>query len=64
MENRLKGRRVAILATDGVEQDEIEAPRRALDAAGAIVHVIAPVGIPSRRWITTRKVRASPSTER
>ena len=44
MENRLKGRRVAILATDGVEQDEIEAPRRALDAAGAIVHVIAPEG--------------------
>lgn len=38
----LKGRRVAILATDGVEQVELEQPRRALDAAGAITHLIAP----------------------
>ena len=44
MENRLKGRKVAILATDGVEQDEVEEPRRALDAAGAILHLIAPRG--------------------
>jgi protease I len=38
----LKGRRVAILATDGVEQVELIEPRKALDAAGAITHVIAP----------------------
>ena len=42
MEMRLEGRRVAILATDGVEQIELEEPRRALDAAGAITHLIAP----------------------
>lgn len=42
MEMRLKGRRVAILATDGVEQVELEEPRRALDAAGATTHLISP----------------------
>jgi protease I len=38
----LKGRTVAILATDGVEQVELEEPRRALDAAGAVTHLVAP----------------------
>src|SRR2546423_8290741 len=42
MEFGLKGRRVAILATDGVEQVELEEPRRALDGAGAVTHLIAP----------------------
>ena len=42
MEFGLKGRKVAIVATDGVEQVEIEEPRRALDAAGAVTHIIAP----------------------
>ncbi|MEO8560944.1 MAG: type 1 glutamine amidotransferase domain-containing protein [bacterium] len=42
MQLELKGRRVAILATDGVEQSELEEPRRALDDAGAITHLIAP----------------------
>ena len=42
MELGLKGRRVAILATDGVEQVELEVPRRALDAAGALTHLISP----------------------
>ena len=44
MEPGLNGRRVAILATDGVEQVELEDPRRALDAAGATTHLIAPQG--------------------
>ena len=38
----MTGRRVAILATDGVEQVELEVPRRALDEAGAVTHLIAP----------------------
>src|ERR1700712_6065397 len=42
MEFGLKGKKVAILATDGVEQVELEEPRRALDAAGAVTHLIAP----------------------
>lgn len=44
METGIKGRRVAILATDGVEQSELEEPRRALEGAGAITHLIAPHG--------------------
>jgi protease I len=42
MKKGLEGRRVAILATDGVEQVELEEPRKALDQAGAITHLIAP----------------------
>ena len=42
MDLGLRGRRVAILATDGVEQVELEEPRRVLDAAGAITHLVAP----------------------
>jgi protease I len=35
MAGELNGRRVAILATDGVERVELEQPRQALDRAGA-----------------------------
>jgi protease I len=35
MAGELNGRRVAILATDGVERVELEQPREALDGAGA-----------------------------
>jgi protease I len=38
----LKGKRVAILATDGVEEVELNEPRRALDAAGAETTLISP----------------------
>lgn len=41
MDRGLTGQRVAILATDGVEQVELEEPRRALEAAGATTHLIA-----------------------
>ncbi len=39
---KLKGKRVAILATEGVEQVELTKPRRALDKAGAVTHLISP----------------------
>src|SRR5688572_23870049 len=42
MEFGLKGHKVAILATDGVEQVELVEPRKALDAAGAVTHLISP----------------------
>ncbi len=42
MTNELSGRTIAILATDGVEQVELVEPRKALEAAGATVHLIAP----------------------
>jgi protease I len=41
---RLRGRKVAVLATDGFEQSELERPVAALKAEGAEVDVIAPQG--------------------
>lgn len=40
----LEGIRVAILATDGVEESELAEPRKALDEAGAATTLIAPKG--------------------
>ncbi len=42
MANELKGRRVAVLATDGFEQSELTEPVKALKDAGAEVDVISP----------------------
>lgn len=42
MAQQLNGKTVAILATDGFEQAELEAPKSALENAGANVDVIAP----------------------
>lgn len=42
----IKGRRIAVLATDGVEQVELTGPVTALRQAGADVTVIAPKGGP------------------
>ena len=41
MAGELEGRRVAILAADGVERVELEQPRRALDDAGARTAVVS-----------------------
>ena len=41
-EQKLKGLRVAILATDGFEQVELVEPRKALQEAGGKTTVIAP----------------------
>ena len=40
--SRLKGRKIAVLATDGFEQSELMEPKRLLEEAGAEVSVIAP----------------------
>jgi protease I len=42
MELGLKGKRVAILATDGVEESELIEPRKALDEAGAVTELVSP----------------------
>lgn len=42
MSGELKGKRIAIVATDGFEQSELLKPMEALKAAGAIPEVIAP----------------------
>ena len=44
MAHHLTGKRVAILATDGVEQVELTQPREALERAGAKTDLIAPHG--------------------
>src|SRR3954454_17758111 len=41
MAGELNGRRVAILATDGVERVELEQPRQALEDAGAQVELLS-----------------------
>ncbi len=42
MSGILTGTRIAMLATDGVERVELTEPRRALEAAGATVELLAP----------------------
>jgi protease I len=44
MAQSLSGKRVAILATDGFEQSELQEPLKALKAAGAQPEVVAPHG--------------------
>jgi protease I len=46
----LSGKRVAIIATDGVEQSELLEPRKALDAAGANTTLIAPKSGSIKAW--------------
>ena len=46
---KLDGVRIAILATDGFEQSELEKPREAFDAEGADTKVVSPVSKP-RGW--------------
>jgi protease I len=41
MSEELKGRHIAVLATDGFEQSELQQPVSALRAAGAIVDVVS-----------------------
>jgi protease I len=41
MADKLKGKRIAILATNGFEQSELEGPKKALEAAGARAEVVS-----------------------
>ena len=47
---KLNGKRVAILATDGVEQSELTEPRKALDDAGASTTLISPKNGAIKAW--------------
>jgi protease I len=49
-QKKLQGKRVAIIATDGVEQVELTEPRKALDDAGAQTVLIAPKGRSIKAW--------------
>jgi protease I len=50
MAANLKGKKVAFLATDGVEQVELTEPRKALDQAGATTYLIALKGDAIKGW--------------
>jgi protease I len=50
MASNLKGKKIAILATDGFEQAELAEPRKALDAEGASTFVIAPKAGMIKGW--------------
>jgi protease I len=47
---RVSGKRVAILATDGVEQVELTEPRKALDDAGAKTVLVSPKNGKIKAW--------------
>jgi len=50
MPNQLNGKRIAILATDGVEQVEMTEPRKALEAAGAKTELVSPAKGQLQAW--------------
>lgn len=49
----LKGKTIAILATDGFEEVEVAEPKKALQHAGAKVHVVAPHAGEIKGWKLT-----------
>jgi putative intracellular protease/amidase len=58
----LVGRRVAVLATDGFEQSELERPVQALKDAGANVEIVSPKPGRSRGGSTTTRAAPCRST--
>jgi protease I len=50
MANTLQGKTVAILATDGFEQSELEKPKKALEEAGAKTQVVSPADKKIKGW--------------
>lgn len=48
--NRLQGKRVAIVVTDGFEQVELTEPKRALEAQGAVTHIVSPKPDEVKGW--------------
>jgi len=50
MPKDIRGKRIAILATDGFEQSELEQPKKALDEAGAKTEVVSPKSGKIRGW--------------
>lgn len=52
MRKTLSGLTVAFLVTDGFEKDELTRPKQALEAAGALVHVVSPKSGRVKAWNT------------
>ncbi|QKZ14284.1 type 1 glutamine amidotransferase domain-containing protein [Spirosoma sp. KUDC1026] len=49
-QQNLSGKKVAVLLTEGFEQVEMTEPRKALQEAGATVHIIAPKSGDVKAW--------------
>jgi protease I len=54
MPDTLKGKKIAILATDGFEQAELLKPRKALDDAGAETKLVSPAKNRAKGWDMTK----------
>jgi protease I len=50
MAGSLRGKRIAILATDGYEQAELLEPKKALEEAGATAEIVAPKSGEIKGW--------------
>lgn len=50
MANELENKTIAILVTNGFEQEELTRPRRALHDAGATTHIVSPERGKLRAW--------------
>lgn len=50
MANELANKTIAILVTNGFEQEELTRPRRALHDAGATTHIVSPESGKLRAW--------------
>lgn len=50
MEEKLKGKKVAILVADGFEQVELTEPKKALEDAGAVTEIVSPSGDEVQGW--------------
>ncbi|RPJ70736.1 MAG: type 1 glutamine amidotransferase [Acidobacteria bacterium] len=50
MDQKLSGKRIAVLATHGFEQSELIEPKRALEQAGAKVDVVSPESGAIKGW--------------
>jgi protease I len=48
--NKLKGKKVAILTENGFEEVELTSPKKALEDAGATVHIISPQQKKVKGW--------------
>ncbi|HKJ42380.1 MAG TPA: type 1 glutamine amidotransferase domain-containing protein [Sunxiuqinia sp.] len=47
---KLKGKKIALLATNGFEESELFEPKKALEQSGAVVEVIAPEAGKLKAW--------------
>ncbi|HET7586570.1 MAG TPA: type 1 glutamine amidotransferase domain-containing protein [Gammaproteobacteria bacterium] len=48
--NELQGKKVAILVANGFEQSELEKPKKALEEAGAVAHIVSPEEKEVKGW--------------